>query len=172
MCPSRRITPASKQTHPRTLLDISFPLPRAPLRPLLRSPPTRPSPPPPSPPFHFDGLMVLRGAVGLTVLSWCEPNPSGTQYPVYQLSALWKTTTIPSRGRSSELITVCSGHSQGRSLLRYSAAVSSESRLCCLFFFFFFLFSFPESIHVFVSCSVSKSPGSHISKQPLCWSAR
>ena len=134
MCPSRRITPASKQTHPRTLLDISFPLPRAPLHPpALTTPPS----PPPSPPFHFDGLMVLRGAVGLTVLSWCEPNPSGTQYPVYQLSALWKTTTIPSRGRSSELITVCSGHSQGRSLLRYSAAVSSESRLCCLFFFFF-----------------------------------
>lgn len=53
MCPSRRIAPASKQTHQRTLLDISFPLPRTPLRP-----PSLTTHPPPSPPFHFDGLMV------------------------------------------------------------------------------------------------------------------
>lgn len=102
-------------------------------------------PPAPFPSVSFRWLDGLCGAVGLTVLSWCEPNPSGTQYPVYQLSALWKTTTILSRGRSSELITVCSGHSQGRSLLRYSTAVSSESRLCyCCRFLFFASSPFPN----------------------------
>lgn len=50
-----------------------------------------------------------------------------------------KTTTILSWGRSSKLITVCSGHGQGRSLLllRYSAVSTSERRLCsCLFLLF------------------------------------
>lgn len=86
MCPSRSMSPASEglQTNtPTHILDsrniflslLSPPLPSLPLIPF--------------PPFHFDGWWCVQSC-GPTVLSWCEPNPSGTQYPVYQLSALWK----------------------------------------------------------------------------------
>lgn len=43
----------------------------------------------PFPSFHSDGWWSVQSCEH-TVLSWCEPNPSGAQYPVYQLSALWK----------------------------------------------------------------------------------
>lgn len=95
----------------------------------------------------FRWLMVLRQSSGPTVLSWCEPNPSGTQYPVYQLSALWKTTTILSRGRSSELITVCSGHSQGRSLFSVTPPWGADSVTAPVFSLFIYIFS--QSICVF-----------------------
>lgn len=45
----------------------------------------------PSPSLRFISMADgFAPSCGPTVLSWCEPNPSGTQYPVYQLSALWK----------------------------------------------------------------------------------
>lgn len=117
MCPSRRITPASEKLpnkhHSRNIF-----LPHSPV--------------------SFRWLMVCAELWAYsTFMMWAKPIwDSISCLPA--LSTL-KTTTILSWGRSSELITVCSGHGQGRSLLplRHSAMSSSESRLCyCCFFLF------------------------------------
>lgn len=85
MCPSRRVTPSSEslQTNtPAKILDSRSTFPPA---PALCSHLLHPS----NSPFHFYAWWCV-WSCGPAVVSWCEPNPSGTQYPVYQLSALCK----------------------------------------------------------------------------------
>lgn len=118
MCPARQISPDSEglQTNMSTCnLDIFLrPIPS----PFLRLRSSHPPPRPlslllqllPTVSFQRSWWFFCR-AVGIQYFHDASQNPSGTRYPVYQLSALWKTTTIQSRGRSSELITVCWGHS-------------------------------------------------------------
>lgn len=149
MCPSRRITRASGSLQTNTPTHIfgqqehlSFPL-HSPLSP------THPVP------FHFDGWWFVQSC-GPTVLSWCEPNPSGTQYPVYQLSALWKPQQYWAEAEVQNSLQFVQVTTKVK-VFCYSAMMSSESILsyCCVFLFF-------QSIHVFMSCSVSKPPSNHI----------
>lgn len=138
MCPSRRITLASEslQTHTAThILDrrnIFLSLSLSSL-----------------PPLRFISMASMVRAklwAYSTFMMWARPIwDSISCLPA--LSTL-KTTTILSWGTSSELITVCSGHGQGRSLLHlfFSVTSFSESRpsllLCSSFFPIFTCFRF------------------------------
>lgn len=149
MCPSRRITLASEslQTYQRTFwtAETSF------------LPPLSPLPPIPFPPFHFDGWWFVQSCGPYsTFMMWAKPIwDSISCLPA--LSTL-KTTTILSWCRSSELITVCSGHGQGWSLLLLCNSASSSSELFTAAFFSLLF----QSTHVVMSCFVSKSPRNHI----------
>lgn len=137
MRPSRRISPvsekASKTNTPTQFLDSS--------NIFL-----------PFPPFHFDGWWSVQSC-GPTVLSWCEPNPSGTQYPVYQLSALWKPQQYWAEAEVQNSLQFVQVTAKVE-VFFFSVTLPCRLRRADSFFSF--------SNLQMLSCFVSKSPSNHI----------
>lgn len=134
--PSRHPPPRSisgEQKHPH-LPFLYSPLPPRWCHPLV-----------PSFPFHFRWLTLVCAELSAFGAFVERAKPIWDWISCLPALSTLKTTTILSWGRSSQLITVCSGHGQGQTQ-------RADSGILSLF----------QSTHVVTSSFVSQTPGRHI----------